>query len=106
MEPLSTPDPAKQTRQQREENLFAAAAKLPPSERAAFLERACEGGVPLRPRLSALLAAHGEEDALPFTPLESSGITPRVEPVEEFVGRMVGRYKLLEKIGEGGCGVV
>ncbi|HEX4349511.1 MAG TPA: serine/threonine-protein kinase, partial [Verrucomicrobiae bacterium] len=103
---MSNPEPTTPTPQQREEAFFTAALKRPLSERAAFLDGACRDDVALRRRLDALLAAHEQEDALPVTPLESAGITPRIEPVEEFVGRTIGRYKLVEKIGEGGCGVV
>jgi serine/threonine protein kinase/tetratricopeptide (TPR) repeat protein len=90
----------------REEVLFIAALKLPLAERAAFLDDACQGNAALRQRLEALLAAHEQEDALPATPLESSAVTARMGPVEDFVGRTIGRYKLIEKLGEGGCGVV
>ncbi len=103
---MSNPEPTTPTPQQREEVIFTAALKRPLSGRAAFLDGACQGNAALRRRLDALLAAHEQEDALPATPLESSGITARIEPVEEFVGRTIGRYKLIEKIGEGGCGVV
>jgi serine/threonine protein kinase len=99
---LSNPEPTSPTPQPREEALFTAASKLPPSERGAFLESVCQGNLPLRQRLEALLAAHEQPDALPPAPVESPGL----EPVEEPPGRMVGRYKLMEKIGEGGCGVV
>ena len=103
---MSNPEPTTPTPQQREEVLFTAALKRPLSERAAFLDGACQGNAALRQRLNVLLAAHERDDPLPATPLESFGIKARIEPVEEFVGRTIGRYKLIEKIGEGGCGVV
>jgi serine/threonine protein kinase/Tfp pilus assembly protein PilF len=102
-DPLSNPEP---TTPPCEEVLFTAALKRPLSERAAFLDGACQGNVALRQRVDALLGAHEQEDALPVTPLEASGFTARIEPVEEFIGRTIGRYKLVAKIGEGGCGVV
>ncbi len=93
---------------QLEEILFAAALKLPPSERAAFLEAACKGDGILQRRLDALLSIHEQPDALPEPPSEvaSSKIIPKAPAPDEFIGTRVGRYKLLEKIGEGGCGVV
>jgi serine/threonine protein kinase/tetratricopeptide (TPR) repeat protein len=103
---LSAPEQTTPTPQQREETLFAAALKFPPPERAAFLNGACKDNPPLRQRLDALLAAHESEDALPQTPLDSSDLKAKIEPPDEYLGRMIGRYKVLEKIGEGGCGVV
>jgi serine/threonine protein kinase/tetratricopeptide (TPR) repeat protein len=103
---LNDPETTTPTPQPREEAVFTAALKCPPSERAAFLDGACQGDLNLRRRLDALLAAHEQEDALPGTPLDSSELRAGVEPPDEFIGRMIARYKLLEKIGEGGCGVV
>jgi tetratricopeptide (TPR) repeat protein len=85
----------------REEALFAEALARPVGERAAFLAQICGGDHTLRNRLTALLAAHeAPESAL--APLTiPTGLSP-----EEQTGDRIGRYKLLQKLGEGGCGVV
>ncbi|MGA2557382.1 MAG: protein kinase, partial [Verrucomicrobiota bacterium] len=98
----------------REDALFALALEKPADKRPAFLDAVCEGDPALRQRLEALLAAHDARD--PF--LEPEAPKPKSQPVktieagvtenpaDDAVGRMVGHYKLLEKLGEGGCGAV
>jgi serine/threonine protein kinase len=95
---------------ERELALFSAARRLPARERAAFLEQACAGDAALRQHIVELLQAG--EDAGQF--LESPaavrpgpGETARPAQVcAEKAGDRIGRYKLLQQIGEGGCGVV
>ena len=86
----------------RLEEIFSAARDLPPRERTAFLERACGGDAELRRQADSLLAAH--EQAGQFLQPTVALPTPSA-PVEK-PGDRIGRYKLLEQIGEGGFGVV
>ncbi|MGC4070920.1 MAG: serine/threonine-protein kinase [Nibricoccus sp.] len=89
---------------QREEDLFEAAReRRTRAERKAFLDRACVNEPELRTRIEALLAAGDEAE--PF--FEEGGALIRSKlPGEEAIGTKIGRYKLVQKIGEGGCGVV
>jgi serine/threonine protein kinase/tetratricopeptide (TPR) repeat protein len=89
---------------QREEDLFEAAReRRTKAERKAFLDRACVNEPELRARLEGLLAAGDEAE--PF--FEEGGALIRSKlPGEEAIGTKIGRYKLVQKIGEGGCGVV
>jgi eukaryotic-like serine/threonine-protein kinase len=73
-----------------------------PAEREAYLERACAGGATLRQEIDSLLRAHGEAGSF----LGGSMPPPQLSSPTEYSGLMIGRYKLLEKIGEGGFGVV
>jgi tetratricopeptide (TPR) repeat protein len=76
-------------------------------ERAAYLEVACGNDVELRARVEALLRAH--EAAGGFLPEQARAGDPRAtsdEPVTERPGVVIGPYKLLEQIGEGGFGLV
>ncbi|MGO8698726.1 MAG: protein kinase domain-containing protein [Limisphaerales bacterium] len=95
--------------QQSEEALLRAAAELPPSVRRVFLDKACVGDTALRERLESLLAAHDQTNrSLPSDEAASRG-TIRIDmpdALDEAVGQTLGRYKLSEKIGEGGCGAV
>ena len=101
----------------REVALFSAALELPASQRAAYLAEACADDPALRQRLEALLGVH--EKAITF--LENPPPGAQESPAEaelptatlrltsvpsEKPGDRIGRYKLLQQIGEGGCGIV
>ncbi|HEU0011477.1 MAG TPA: serine/threonine-protein kinase, partial [Verrucomicrobiae bacterium] len=73
-----------------------------PAERAAYLDRACGQDAVLRRKLDDLLRAHEEAGGFLGEP-EGGAATP---PITEKAGDRIGRYKLIEKIGEGGCGIV
>ena len=92
---------------QREAAVFDAALELPPSQRAAYVERACAGNPALMERIRALLRACEDKSAYLDGPPPVSPLTPSLgaEPLVT-AGHRVGRYKLHEQIGEGGCGVV
>ena len=93
----------------REEALFALALEKPADKRPPFLDAMCEGDSALRQRLEALLAAHDQPEALLATQAESARPTIKLDLADEpdeAVGMTLGRYKLREKIGEGGCGTV
>ena len=80
------------------EELFGEAIELPPSERTAFLERACDPE--LLPRLKAMLETHVRAERLAF-------FTPKTSlPGSEQIGQRIGPYLLREQLGEGGWGVV
>jgi len=85
----------------------AALACATPQERAACLDKTCAGQPELRQRVEALLAAHDQATSfLENRQAASARPTIRLTLPEEQVGERIGRYKLLQKIGEGGCGVV
>jgi hypothetical protein len=86
-------------------DLFAEAVQLPADQRSAFLEAACGGDAQLRASVEGLLKAHIESgEFLEEGPAEI-GARTTATPGEK-AGDWVGRYKLLQQIGEGGCGVV
>jgi serine/threonine protein kinase/WD40 repeat protein len=89
-----------------EESLFAEALGKTGEERAAFLGEQCKHDAELRRRLEALLRAHDNPD--PF--LEAPRLGPEATVDEHSArtgpGTVIGPYKLMEQIGEGGMGVV
>lgn len=106
--------------QEIEKALFEVALSLSdPELRRAFLVQACGNDLPLRNRLEALLEANsGAEkffDLDPIQPSPEEVLEPEKAPPassETVSGDLanrdvrIGRYKLIERMGEGGCGVV
>ncbi|MSU49774.1 MAG: hypothetical protein EXS37_11930 [Opitutus sp.] len=96
----------------RDEVVFADALLRPAHERAAFLDGACGDDDALRARIIALLAAHdGPESVMTSSPVTRAAPLPDLSAValakvQEKPGDRIGHYKLLQQIGEGGCGVV
>ena len=91
------------------EIFFEALEKATAAERAAYLDGACGKDLTLRVRVQALLANHFSQDSF----MEPAVVADRgpgertvLAPITEKPGDRVGRYKLLQQIGEGGCGVV
>ncbi len=93
---------------QSEESLFEAALELPREQRETYLNQACAGDAALRARIEALLAGHEQTDGILDKANEAALQTPRPRPIPpaENPGDKIGPYKLLQQIGEGGCGVV
>src|SRR5262249_8949292 len=74
------------------------------AERAAYLDRACGDNADLRRRVERLLEAHA--DAGSFLAAGPPVLATTADPVAESGGTIVGPYKLVEAIGEGGMGTV
>ena len=114
---------------QQEKALFEEAFNIAdPVERATFLDQACGGDTALRQRLDRLLAAQEPAERFlgggalspppgPGLPEPASGARIGLHSDDSLTGSedpamltrsrvLIGRYRLLRRIGEGGCGVV
>ena len=96
----------------REREIFLEALEQPsPEARAAFIEHAAAGDPKLREAVEALLLENNQADTFLEHGAggllrESLAVAGKLTLQEEQLGSSIGRYKLLEKIGEGGFGVV
>jgi WD40 repeat protein/serine/threonine protein kinase len=89
-----------------EEILQGAIEKSTPAERAAYLDAACGQDQELRARIMGLLAAHEGAGSFLEQPLFKPLSTSDAPSGVERPGMVIGPYKLLEQIGEGGMGTV
>jgi serine/threonine protein kinase/WD40 repeat protein len=87
-----------------EEILHAAAAKRNLDERAAYLDAACGANSAFRARIEGLLEALANAGSFLEQPLFDASAAEQT--CFEKAGTIVGPYKLLEQIGEGGMGLV
>src|SRR5262245_2702471 len=89
-----------------EEAIFHVARRIEAEEaRGVYLQEVCGTDPDLRARVEALLRVHDEARSFLESPPE--GIRAAAdEPIVEGPGTVIGPYRLLQPIGEGGFGVV
>ena len=89
------------------ESVFLAALdKVAAPERIAYVETACAGNAALLSRVRKLLACHYASRGPLDVPPRGLADTIDVPPPIERSGTVIGPYRLLQQIGEGGMGVV
>jgi eukaryotic-like serine/threonine-protein kinase len=86
---------------------LAALEQASPAERQAYLQGACGDDPALLKRLRVLLSVHEQSQGPLDAPSPVVALAPTVDdPIRERPGTVIGPYKLLEEIGEGGMGLV
>ena len=89
----------------RVQEIFLTAADLPPSDRARFLDRVCEGDTGLRGEVESLLRADSTGGSMVEAAIHSEAAS-MLEEEPSFVGSRLGVYRVVDEIGRGGMGAV
>src|SRR5262249_44905533 len=84
----------------------AAVEQHAPEQRDAYLDEACAGDEELRHQAALLLKAHAQGQGPLDQQAFDAGSTGPYQALTERPGTVIGPYKLLEQIGEGGFGLV
>ena len=85
--------------------IFHAAVVLAPEQRAAYLDRACDGDASLRQAVESLIKSH-EETVFVDEPAYQAAAEMLVKGAEFQSGQTVAHYRILSLLGEGGMGKV
>jgi serine/threonine protein kinase len=90
-----------------ERSIFLAVVDIAnPSARSAYLDRVCAGNPALRAQVEQLLKAHEQPGSFMKRPAPDLVATVEEPAVAECPGTVIGPYRLMEQIGEGGMGLV
>jgi len=90
-------------RRERLHAIFDAAISLASAEeRQRYVVEVCGSDPDLRRQVESLLRAHDQADQF----LDQSVTGATLDPIAEDPGTIIGRYRLLEELGQGGFGVV
>jgi serine/threonine protein kinase/tetratricopeptide (TPR) repeat protein len=90
-----------------ERDLFEEALAIKdPAQLSAYLDRVCAGNPELRAHLVGLLSMHGQLGSFLESPTPGAVAADDPQPITERAGTVIGPYKLMEQIGEGGMGLV
>ena len=93
--------------QSKAKSIFLNAVELAmPAERQAYLERECGADEALRGEVEDLLRHFGRMGSYLESTASGPAFTVDDRPISEHPGTVIGPYKLLKPIGEGGFGLV
>ena len=89
-----------------QEIFLAAVERHRPEEWDAYLDQVCAGDNEMRRQVNLLLKAHGEAGSVPGAAPREQDANDTYQIAAERPGTVIGPYKLIEQIGEGGMGTV
>jgi predicted Ser/Thr protein kinase len=104
MEDRRPPDGLEAGQWERIRDILDSALGLPPDLRDAYLTEVCAGDAALRAEVESLIAASEQSAFLDRDPLPS--LTPTLNMTAAYTGRTIGNYQVVNRIGEGGMGIV
>lgn len=86
--------------------IFHAALALHPVERPSYLQQACYGDAELRQAVESLLNSHEETNHFVDTPAYQAPAEMLVDDADFKANQIVGHYRIISLLGEGGMGTV
>ena len=86
--------------------IFDATVGLAPAERAAYMDRVCDGNDSLRQAVQSLINSHEETTNFVDKPAYQAAAEMLLDTINFTPGQQIAHYKILSKIGEGGMGQV
>ncbi|MGH9883055.1 MAG: protein kinase domain-containing protein, partial [Pyrinomonadaceae bacterium] len=96
-----------QERWQQVEIVLQEALDLPPEDRAAYLDEACVGDDELRREAASLINAHDQAGDFIEDPAVAKDARVLAHDLPDMnIGRVIGAYRIVERLGSGGMGVV
>jgi serine/threonine protein kinase/tetratricopeptide (TPR) repeat protein len=94
-------------RWQQLKQIFQSALERNPAERSAFLSQACADDPALRNQVESLIASHDQAgDSIEAMAAEAATEMLANDPAGPIVGKQIGHYRVLSRIGRGGMGEV
>jgi eukaryotic-like serine/threonine-protein kinase len=87
-------------------DIFHAVVALPPNERAAYLDKTCDGNLSLRTAVQSLLNSHDATRNFVDTPAYQAAAEMLIDSAQLKTGSTVAHYRILSLLGEGGMGKV
>src|SRR4030095_17062522 len=88
----------------RVKEVFEAALERDSNQRAAFLDKVCDGDVAVRREAESLIESYEKEKSFMSLPVIAAAPFLLDEQAESLVGQMGGRYKITAPIGVGSMG--
>jgi len=91
---------------QKVDEVFQGALDRAPHDRESFLDEACEGNAALRSEADSLISAHDKAGDFIEQPAVTEDARVLVDALDHNIGRDLGAYTILERLGAGGMGEV